>query len=65
MTQNGGRKREETMSQKEADLLVEIRDGVAVLATNRPARLNALSQGMIDSAFAAFLEERSPRFTGG
>lgn len=36
-----------------ADLLVEIRDGIAVLTLNRPERLNALSQAMIDAAIAA------------
>ena len=35
------------------DLLTEVRDGVAVLTMNRPDRLNALSQAMIDAAIAA------------
>ena len=38
---------------EEAPLLVAIRDGVAVLTMNRPERLNALSQPMIDGAIAA------------
>ncbi|MGZ5214820.1 MAG: enoyl-CoA hydratase [Caldimonas sp.] len=38
---------------EETSLLVEIRDGVAVLTMNRPERLNALSQAMIDGAIAA------------
>ncbi len=38
------------MNANDADLLVEINDGVAVLTMNRPDRLNALSQAMIDSA---------------
>ncbi|HEX7438796.1 MAG TPA: enoyl-CoA hydratase [Caldimonas sp.] len=42
-----------TMNPNEAHLLLEIRDGVAVLTMNRPERLNALSQPMIDSAIAA------------
>jgi 2-(1,2-epoxy-1,2-dihydrophenyl)acetyl-CoA isomerase len=37
----------------ESHLLVEIRDGVAVLTMNRPERLNALSRPMIDGAIAA------------
>lgn len=41
------------MNPNEAHLLVEIHDGVAVLTMNRPDRLNALSQPMIDSAIAA------------
>jgi 2-(1,2-epoxy-1,2-dihydrophenyl)acetyl-CoA isomerase len=41
------------MNPNEAHLLVEIRDGVAVLTMNRPERLNALSQAMIDGAIAA------------
>jgi 2-(1,2-epoxy-1,2-dihydrophenyl)acetyl-CoA isomerase len=36
-----------------SDLQVEIRDGIAVLTMNRPERLNALSQAMIDAAIAA------------
>ena len=32
------------MTTTEADLLVEIRDSVAVLTMNRPERLNALSR---------------------
>ena len=40
------------MNPNEADLLVEIHDGVAVLTMNRPDRLNALSQAMIDTAIA-------------
>ena len=36
----------------ESDLMVEIRDGVAVLTLNRPERLNALSRPMIDAAIA-------------
>lgn len=40
------------MNPNEADLRVEIRDRVAVLTLNRPERLNALSQSMIDSAIA-------------
>jgi 2-(1,2-epoxy-1,2-dihydrophenyl)acetyl-CoA isomerase len=35
------------------DLQFEIRDGIAVLTMNRPERLNALSQAMIDGAIAA------------
>ena len=35
------------------DLLVETRDGVAVLTMNRPERLNALSRPMIDDAITA------------
>jgi 2-(1,2-epoxy-1,2-dihydrophenyl)acetyl-CoA isomerase len=35
-----------------AHLLVDIRDGVAVLTMNRPERLNALSQSMFDIAIA-------------
>jgi 2-(1,2-epoxy-1,2-dihydrophenyl)acetyl-CoA isomerase len=35
------------------DLLVDIRDGVAVLTMNRPERLNALSQAMIEGALDA------------
>ena len=46
------RNQEETMNPNEADLLVEIRDSVAVLTMNRPGRLNALSQAMIDTAIA-------------
>lgn len=34
------------------DLLVDIRDGVAVLTMNRPARLNALSPAMIEAGIA-------------
>jgi len=34
-------------------LLVEVRDGIAVLTLNRPERLNALSRPMIDAAIAA------------
>jgi len=37
----------------ESHLLVEIRDGVAVLTMNRPERLNALSRPMLDGAIAA------------
>jgi 2-(1,2-epoxy-1,2-dihydrophenyl)acetyl-CoA isomerase len=40
------------MNSNVAHLLVEIRDGVAVLTMNRPERLNALSQAMIDTAIA-------------
>ena len=40
------------MSDKQPDLMVDIHDGVAVLTMNRPERLNALSQAMIDSAIA-------------
>lgn len=36
-----------------ADLTVTVRDGVAVLTMNRPEKLNALSQAMIDDALAA------------
>src|SRR4029079_9056464 len=36
-----------------AHLLVDLRDGVAVLTMNRPERLNALSRPMIDAAIAA------------
>jgi 2-(1,2-epoxy-1,2-dihydrophenyl)acetyl-CoA isomerase len=36
----------------ESHLLVEIRDGVAVLTLNRPERLNALSRPMLDGAIA-------------
>lgn len=36
-----------------ADLLIETRDGIAVLTMNRPERLNALSQAMMDTAIAA------------
>jgi 2-(1,2-epoxy-1,2-dihydrophenyl)acetyl-CoA isomerase len=35
-----------------SDLLVDIRDGVALLTMNRPERLNALSQAMLDAALA-------------
>jgi 2-(1,2-epoxy-1,2-dihydrophenyl)acetyl-CoA isomerase len=38
------------MSDTQGDLLIDIHDGVAVLTMNRPARLNALSQAMIDTA---------------
>ncbi len=41
------------MNPNEAPLLVETRDGVAVLTMNRAERLNALTQPMIDSAIAA------------
>ncbi len=41
------------MSDKSTDLMVDIHDGVAVLTMNRPERLNALSQAMIDGAIAA------------
>lgn len=41
------------MSAPSSDLLVTVRDGVAVLTMNRPERLNALSQAMIDGALAA------------
>jgi len=34
----------------DAHLLVDIRDGIAVMTMNRPERLNALSQDMIDRA---------------
>ncbi len=37
----------------EAHLIVEIRDGIALLTMNRPERLNALSQDMIDLAVDA------------
>jgi len=40
------------MTSSEADLLVEVRDGVAALTMNRPERLNALSRSMIDAAIA-------------
>jgi 2-(1,2-epoxy-1,2-dihydrophenyl)acetyl-CoA isomerase len=40
------------MNDKQADLMVDIHDGVAVLTMNRPERLNALSQAMIDSGIA-------------
>src|SRR5450755_2602213 len=40
-------------SDDESDLIVEIRDGVAVLTLNRPERLNALSRPMLDAAIAA------------
>lgn len=40
------------MNPTNADLLVEIRDGVAVLTMNRPDRLNALSKAMIETAIA-------------
>lgn len=40
------------MNTSQDDLLVEIRDGVAVLTMNRPARLNALSAQMIESGIA-------------
>jgi len=36
----------------ESDLIVEIRDGVAILTLNRPERLNALSRPMLDAAIA-------------
>jgi len=35
------------------DLLVETRDGVAVLTMNRPERLNALSKALVEGAIAA------------
>lgn len=38
---------------EETPLRVETRDGVAVLTMNRPERLNALSQPMIDAGIAA------------
>lgn len=41
------------MNPNESHLLVEIRDRVAVLTMNRPERLNALSQPMIDGAITA------------
>ncbi|MEQ1807117.1 MAG: enoyl-CoA hydratase [Burkholderiaceae bacterium] len=41
------------MNPNQADLLVEIHEGVATLTMNRPERLNALSQSMIESAIAA------------
>ncbi len=41
------------MNPNQADLLVETHDGVATLTMNRPERLNALSQSMINSAIAA------------
>jgi 2-(1,2-epoxy-1,2-dihydrophenyl)acetyl-CoA isomerase len=40
------------MASPNDDLLVDIRDGVAVLTMNRPERLNALSPGMIETAIA-------------
>lgn len=40
------------MTEAEADLLVDIRDGVALLTLNRPARLNALSPAMLETAIA-------------
>ena len=40
------------MNPNDTPLLVEIRDGAAVLTMNRPERLNALSQTMIDAAIA-------------
>ena len=40
------------MSATEAELLVDIRDGVALLTMNRPARLNALSASMLETAIA-------------
>lgn len=40
------------MNTTQADLLVDVRDGVAVLTMNRPDRLNALSPTMIDTAIA-------------
>jgi 2-(1,2-epoxy-1,2-dihydrophenyl)acetyl-CoA isomerase len=45
------------MSSTEGDLLVDVRDGVAVLTMNRPDRLNALSPAMIEAAIATL--ERS------
>lgn len=41
------------MNDNSNDLMVDVHDGVAVLTMNRPARLNALSQAMIDGAIAA------------
>ncbi len=41
------------MSDTSSDLKVDVHDGVAVLTMNRPQRLNALSQAMIDGAIAA------------
>lgn len=40
------------MNPNQTDLLVEVRDGIAVLTMNRPDRLNALSQAMLDHAVA-------------
>ncbi len=40
------------MTTQPSDLLVTVRDGVAILTMNRPERLNALSQDMIDTALA-------------
>jgi 2-(1,2-epoxy-1,2-dihydrophenyl)acetyl-CoA isomerase len=41
------------MSDASDPLLVGLRDGIAVLTMNRPERLNALSQPMLDAAIAA------------
>jgi 2-(1,2-epoxy-1,2-dihydrophenyl)acetyl-CoA isomerase len=41
------------MNASNPDLLVDIRDGVAVLTMNRPDRLNALSPAMIDAAIVS------------
>jgi 2-(1,2-epoxy-1,2-dihydrophenyl)acetyl-CoA isomerase len=52
-TRNATQQPDPTMKPNPADLLVEIHEGVAKLTMNRPERLNALSQSMIEGAIAA------------